>query len=162
MDRPMPVDGDLECIRRLWLFVVLLLSEAVLVLDRSSDCIIPYRSTRRTREMLQPDWGMKMWRVAAVRVCSVHRLGSGGLRTTEHTEHTERWLHKFDAPFPCIPCRPWLKTPRDSGGRPLRAKMRKLHWSLARALTSSSTSLAGMRNYARMPFTTVPCTSVNR
>lgn len=80
MDRPMPVDGDVECIRPLWLFVVLvlLLSEAVLVLDRSSDRITPYRSTRRTREILQSDWGMKMWRVAAVRVFSIHRLGSGG------------------------------------------------------------------------------------
>lgn len=29
--------------------------------------------------------------------------------TTEYTEHTEKGPYLFGAPFPCVPCRPWLK-----------------------------------------------------
>jgi hypothetical protein len=39
-------DRPLRCMVMFWLFFVLVLSEAVLVLDRSSNCIIPSWSTR--------------------------------------------------------------------------------------------------------------------
>ena len=39
-------DRPLRCMVLFWLFFVLVLSEAVLVLDRSCNCIIPSWSTR--------------------------------------------------------------------------------------------------------------------
>jgi hypothetical protein len=55
-----------------WLFFVLVLSEAVLVLDRSSNCIIPSWSTRCSGRNLVID------RLMEIR-SMIRELGNGGL-----------------------------------------------------------------------------------
>jgi hypothetical protein len=67
-------DLPLQCMVLLWLFFVLVLSEAVLVLvlDRFCDCIIPFWSTRCSGRNLVMD------RLAEIR-SMIRELGNGGL-----------------------------------------------------------------------------------
>ena len=66
-------DQPLRCMVLFWLFFVLVLSEAVLVLDRSIDCIIPSCSTRCSGGNLVMD------RITEIR-SMIRELGNGGCR----------------------------------------------------------------------------------